>query len=153
MPPAPLLDYYPAMAHDPKSNPHLLAGIRVRLLVIEEALHRMELLLSTPPPETILEEQPNDTNETQQKEIAQKIEKVRRILRDLKKKFDFEVTSRPAKKRLMAEAARLWTVAGNLESKRLKGYGQIPPDVASAIQHPAEELQKIFKEIEKILSL
>lgn len=136
---------------DRAGNPHLIAGIRVRLLVIEEALRRMELWLTMPEAEPIFESAPNDLTGEQKIELAKRIEKIRGMLKDLKKKLDLEMTSRPVKKRLLAEAARLWTVAGNLEAKRLKGYGHIPPEIAATIQTPAEELQKISKEMEAIL--
>ncbi len=147
----PFLSYFGAMAAE--SNSHLIAGIRVRLLVIEEALRRMELWLTAPEAEPILEANLNDLTAEQKNELSKKIEKVRGMLKELKNKLNLEITSRPVKKRLLAEAARLWTVAGNLEEKRLKGYGQIPSEIAATIQSPAEELQKIFKEMEKILSL
>lgn len=147
----PFLSYFGAMAAE--SNPQLIAGIRVRLLVIEEALRRMELWLTAPEAEPILEATPNDLTDLQKIELFRLIEKVRKMLKELKNKLNLEITSRPVKKRLLAEAARLWTVAGNLEAKRLKGYGPIPPEAAEAIHSPAEELQKIFKEMERILSM
>ena len=84
--------------------------------------------------------------------IKKKLESIKENLRQIKRDLNLSQTEESASGVIKGNSAACWEILCDLESKRLKRYGECPPELAQYLDPRTSAMREAFKTIAEIAS-
>lgn len=126
--------------------------ITVGLYVLEKSLERIEeTLTSAQDRERITYEVNDRLNDEVRNAVLQNIEKMRKIIKDLKDELKLQLQEEPIANKIKAEAAHIWQMLCDMRSGGLDRYGKTAKDLSDFLDPKVEELLEIILRIQYLM--
>jgi len=84
--------------------------------------------------------------------IQKKLDSIKANLKQIKKDLNLSQTEESASGVIKGNSAACWEILCDLESKRLKRYGECPPELAQYLDPRTSAMREAFKTIAEIAS-
>jgi len=126
--------------HAIHANEAQLRAIAVRLSLLDEAICRVEQFVHGREVKSIFVVEANSLAPSQREALAAGIGAVRDILRQLRADFHFSVSPRDAAGIVRGECNGQWLSLTEMQSRYLRGYGDVPKELAEYLDPKADEL-------------
>ncbi len=94
----------------------------------------------------------NDLSSAQRGELASSVSRLRRIMDQMRRRLDLEPEAVSARTETRAQCAGLWEVLIETSSRYLRGYGQVPPELARYVDARIDGLITELHEIRRLTS-
>lgn len=88
----------------------------------------------------------------QKKELHRKIAKIRQLMARLRDDLQLEVSVVGTAQSIVGQAALLWEMLIELDSRSLQGYGKVPDELAQYLNPIANQLGAEMNEISRLFS-
>jgi len=128
------------------------SGIETTLSLLDEALLDFEGWAHGRENRSILYEERNLLSEDQRERILIQVQKIRGILAELRDQLDLQPKTDNIAKLILSRCSYLWVTLVELESKRLRRYGEPPEGLAEYLDPRTAQLIDSVKEISRIAS-
>ena len=126
-------------------------SVRIVLLILNRSVDEIEDLCRCNGKNSILYKLENDLNEQERKEIRKKIAHIKRYIAYLTKQFNFEKESKGIKRTISSHIDSLWEIICGIESKRLKGYGEVDISLKEYLDPVINKLIQLLGETSDVL--
>jgi hypothetical protein len=124
-----------------------IRGISTTLALLDKALCEFDQWAKGREIRSVLYQVLNPLSEAQRQLVAAEISQMKGILEEIRDTLHLEVTTRSSDKMITSSCSVLWTSLVEMESRHLRRYGVVPPDLADFIDPRAgrlnDHLQKI----------
>jgi len=104
------------------------------LALLDKALCEFERWAKNDETRSVLYEIRNTLSEDQQNGILTEVSAMRKVLLELKVALNLEPTVRSVPKMIAGSCAVLWASLVELETKRLRRYGEVPPTLSEFLE-------------------
>ena len=105
-------------------------GIEASLALLDESICRFEEWAGGRQVRSVLYLESNGLNPAQRQKILAEVRSMRAILRELREVFGLEPHIETAAKSIWSHCSNLWVTLAEMESKRMRGYGEAPEGFA-----------------------
>ena len=122
-------------------------GIGTALVFLDENLCEFEKLVKSNGIKSEFYVEKNNLSSEQRKKILFEIEKIRKILKELKGALKLTGTVNEIDKTIWGHCSGLWEVLVETESKYLKRYGKVPPGLPEYLDPKIAEIIESIKHI------
>jgi hypothetical protein len=101
---------------------------------------------------SVLYEIRNTLSDAQRELIAVEVAEMKNILEEVRSNLSLEVTTRYVDKIFLGSCSILWTYLMELEGRRLKKYGEVPPGLAEYLDPQVDTLNERLRSIGEIVA-
>ena len=122
------------------ANEAQLRAIAVRLNLLDEAICTVEQFVRGRETHSVFLVESNTLTPGQREALAAGISAIRDILRQLRADFHFSVSPRDAAGIVRGECNGQWMPLTEMQSRYLRGYGEVPKELAEYLDPKAERL-------------
>ncbi|MEW6138783.1 MAG: hypothetical protein AB1733_11170 [Thermodesulfobacteriota bacterium] len=126
-----------------------IRGISATLSLLDENLCEFEQWANGHEVRSVLYEVRNTLSGVQRQEIAKRVAKMQRLLREVRDALSLEGTVRSVDRMIVASCAIQWSSLVELESNRLRRYGEVPPTLAQYLDPVLTVLDDDLRAISK----
>ncbi len=127
-----------------------IRGISTTLSLLDEDLCEFEQWANGHSVTSVLYEVRNTLSAVQRQLIAERVAKMRVILKEVKDALNLEGSVHRVDKMIVGSCAVLWVSLVELESDRLQRYGQLPPGLAQYLDPKVAVLNEDLNQISQI---
>ncbi len=127
-----------------------IRGISTTLSLLDEDLCEFEQWANGQGVTSVLYEVRNTLSAVQRQLIAERVAKMRVILKEVKDALNLEGSVHRVDKMIVGSCAVLWVSLVELESDRLRRYGQLPPGLAQYLDPKVAVLNEDLNQISQI---
>lgn len=92
----------------------------------------------------------NRLTEKQRERLLTEIQRIREQMRQIKRELKLPVRVEDVAKKIWGHSAGFWEIAAEMESKRLKGYGEVSASLTAYLDPRVAELMKHLQTISAI---
>jgi uncharacterized protein YjgD (DUF1641 family) len=121
--------------------------ISVTAKTIEEELNDLELLLSSQKIDSRIKKIIPSFSDEEKKYLIEKIGELRKLNNRMFEALNLESSEITEAQIVKGKITYLWTVLVDSKAKALKGYGELPDDIAQTLDSYIDPLLKIIDEI------
>ena len=129
-----------------------IRGISVTLSLLDEDLWEFDQWAKGQEVRSVLYEVRNTLSEGQRQLIAEQVAKMREILRELRDTLGLEGFLHLVDKMVASSCAMQWASLLELESSRLRRYGELPPGLAEYLDPKVSILNEELGRISRIVA-
>lgn len=133
-------------------NEHQQRRIEVSLALVDRTLLEMERFYFSEKP--LISEMihiTSDLRKEEKEEILQLIEQFRQGLRSVREKFQLKPQSVNLRRLLRSYFSHFWSVLHDCRSAKLRGYGQVDPELARSLDPEITRLIALAERLEQII--
>lgn len=94
----------------------------------------------------------NPLSGVQRQSVAMEVSQMKRMLEEIRSTLDLDVTVRSVDKMITSSCSVLWVSLVELESRHLRSYGVVPPDLAEYMDPQVETLNVRMRRIADIVA-
>jgi hypothetical protein len=124
-----------------------LRGISATLSLLDENLCEFEEWAKGHAVRSVLYELRNTLSAVQRQEIAERVAKMQRLLKEVHNTLNLEGTVRSVDRMIVASCTIQWSSLVELKSNRLRRYGEVPPSLGEYLDPILEELNEDLRAI------
>jgi hypothetical protein len=125
--------------------------IGTALAVLDETVCEFEQWAKGREIHSVLYSESNSLTPEQPEGVLSEVGKIRDVLAKVKAAFGLEENIRNASNTIWSQCSGLWATLAEMASKRLKGYGEPPPDFAEYWEPKISELEEHINHILEVL--
>ena len=125
-------------------------GIETALGLLDETLLEFEAWAHGRENMSVLYQERNTLSEDQREKILIQVEKIRRVLVEIRDDLDLRTRTGNVAKSILSQCSFLWVSLVELESKHLRRYGEPPEGLAEYLDPKTAQLIDSVKEISRI---
>jgi hypothetical protein len=100
----------------------------------------------------VMYQQQDTLSPDQKAELRSKITKVRHLMTRLRDDLQLEPSLQATSQSIVGQAALLWEMLTDLDSRGLRGYGKVPDELAQYLDPIGEQLAAEMNEISRLFS-
>jgi len=119
-------------------------SLTVTVRKIDEQMNRLERALRHGTEAGLLYTIRDSYSPAEKEHLLEQIVRVRRVLKILKEKFHLEPMETDLRRIVVATASHLWVILEDSKSRRLKGYGEVPEELARELDPLLDELIRLI---------
>ncbi|MBN2175228.1 MAG: hypothetical protein JW731_13925 [Bacteroidales bacterium] len=123
-----------------------LRSVSVTMYLIEKSIIETEELLLNKS-KGVCFEVINDLQEYEVQMMLEKISGLKKLINNLATKYQLKKNTSFTSRILQAKYSRMWEILGDTFSKRLKGFGELPDDVASELDSDLNQMMEIIEQL------
>ncbi|GBC76829.1 hypothetical protein HRbin08_00297 [bacterium HR08] len=133
-------------------NEHQRRRLEVSFGLLDRALVEMErLYLSSDLPQGAMFEVTSDLTPDERAHIRMTIARVRDRLRRLREQFQLQPQRREVRSLLRGYFAHFWAVLSDCRADKLRGYGEVAPQLKQALDPEVEALLIAVQRLEQVI--
>ncbi|MEW6005284.1 MAG: hypothetical protein AB1695_08220 [Stygiobacter sp.] len=121
--------------------------ISVTAKTVEDELNYIELLLTSQKIESEIKKIIPSFSDEEKKYLLEKIRELRKLNKRMFEELNLESSEITEAQIVKGKITYLWTVLVDSKAKALKGYGNLPDDIAKSLDSYIDSLLKIITEI------
>jgi hypothetical protein len=121
--------------------------------MLEKSLERIWETLTAGDKERITYKVNNCPDKQVQNAVLQDVEKIRKIIRDLKDELNLRSEEESIARKIRGEAAHMWEMLSDMNSSGLDRYGKTPKELADFWDPKVEELIEISLRIRYLIDV
>jgi hypothetical protein len=129
-----------------------IRGISVTLSDLDKVMCEFDQWSKGYEVRSVLYEMRNTLSHEQRQRIAVEIAHVRTMLRSIRDRLELPVTVRSADRSIVSFCAVLWSSLVELEGRRLRRYGEVPPGLAEYLDPKVATLSERLQSIADIVA-
>lgn len=129
-----------------------MRGISTTLALLDKALCEFEQWAKGHEIRSVLYQVLNPLSEAQRQLIVVEVAELKRLLEEIRDHLNLEGTVRSADKMIMGSCSVLWASVVELESDRLKRYGEAPAGLAEYLDPLVVSLNTHLRRISRIVA-
>jgi len=88
----------------------------------------------------------------QRKALLVEIERLRELMAEIKRDLRLRIDAEDVARRIWGTSAGFWEIVAEMESKRLKGYGEVAPSLAGYLDPRVERLLKLLQAVSGLIA-
>jgi len=131
-------------------NENQRRSIASTLAILDETLCLFEEYISGREVCSVMYEERNRLAEAQKRCLAGEISRIRSVIAGIKEDLGLRPAREDAARKIWAHSTGSWEMVAELESKRLRAYGAVPPALASYLDPKVEQILRRLQEISRI---
>jgi uncharacterized protein YpuA (DUF1002 family) len=132
-------------------NPNHGRVITVGLYLLEKSLENIEEAITARDKERITYKVNHCQDNQVQNAVLQDVEKIRKIIRDLKNELNLQLQEESVARKVRGEAAHMWEMLCDMNSSGLNRYGKTPKELADFLDPRVEALIEISLRIRYLI--
>jgi hypothetical protein len=136
----------------PLLNEHQHRALSTRLRILDQELHDAEKLAKGKLARGELFDTKSDLTVDETEELLGLIANAREHVRKLRNRFDLLVQSQDARRWLLGHFSALWAMMADSHAAGFKGFGDVSPELAPALDPEVDELIDILNKVKTLAS-
>lgn len=125
-------------------------NLRIVLNLVEEKMKAVESRLARPEESGLLYTVKSDLHPDVEATLRRQVAAAYMLIRRLKARFALPTETTLASREILKGLPQLWVMLQESESRRLRGYGDIDPDDAAALDPLIEQLAQLMLDMEAV---
>jgi len=121
------------------------------LLILDETMDEIEKLCMDKDKKGILYNIVNNLDEKEKVKVIENINRIREIIKDIATSIDIKKKRFETKRLISSRIASLWEMICEIESNRLKGYGDVSKSLKEYLDPFVNKIIALLNDIEKVL--
>ncbi|MCX8082010.1 MAG: hypothetical protein N3D17_01215 [bacterium] len=121
------------------------------LLILNEIVDDIENLCNTSDKKSILYDIVNNLSEKEKSRVVESTGKIKKVIEDIGKTLNIKKKRYEIKNLISSRVASLWEMVCEIESKRLKGYGEVSKSLKEYLDPKVFTITQLLEEIEEVL--
>ncbi|HOL21646.1 MAG TPA: hypothetical protein PLQ41_02165 [bacterium] len=121
------------------------------LLILNEVIDEIEDLCTTGDKKSILYEVVNNLNDREKSRVFEATGRIKESIQDIAKTLNIKKKRYEIKNLISSRIASLWEIVYEIESKRLKGYGEVSKTLKEYLDPEVTKITQLLEGIEEIL--
>jgi len=121
------------------------------LLILDETMDEIEELCISKDKKGILYDVVNNLSEKEKGRVVEDINRIREIIREIAKGINIKKKRYETKRLISSRIASLWEMIYEIESNRLKGYGDVSKSLREYLDPEVDKIIHLLNDIEGVL--
>jgi len=121
------------------------------LLILDETMDEIEELCISQDKKGILYDVVNNLSEKEKGRVVEDINRIREIIREIAKDINIKKKRYETKRLISSRIASLWEMIYEIESNRLKGYGDVSKSLREYLDPAVDKIIHLLNDIEGVL--
>ena len=121
------------------------------LLILDETMDEIEELCMTQDEKGILYDVVNNLSEKEKGRVVEDINRIREVIREIARGINIKKKRYETKRLISSRIASLWEMIYEIESNRLKGYGDISKSLKEYLDPEVDKIIHLLNDIEGVL--
>jgi hypothetical protein len=121
------------------------------LLILDETMDEIEELCISKDKKGILYDVVNNLSENEKGRVVEDINRIREIIREIAKGINIKKKRYETKRLISSRIASLWEMIYEIESNRLKGYGDVSKSLKEYLDPEVDKIIHLLNDIEGVL--
>lgn len=127
-------------------------SLHIILSLIEEKMRAVTFRLAHPEEQALMFEVHNDLSSDTPQMVQEKVAEVSGLIQLLRDRLALPREVKPTSRELITGLAQLWVFLQESDSKGLRRFGDVDPDVSPALDAQIEKLANLMLEMEDVIS-
>ncbi|MCM8821189.1 MAG: hypothetical protein NC932_04485 [Candidatus Omnitrophica bacterium] len=121
------------------------------LLILNEVIDEIDDLCSTEGRKSILYEVVNNLDEKEKSNVLKTTGEIKELIKNISTVLNIKKKRYETKRSISSRVSSLWEMICEIESKRLKGYGDVSPSLKEYLDPAVSRIIRLLKNIEVFL--
>jgi len=121
------------------------------LLILDETMDEIEELCMTQDKKGILYDVVNNLSEKEKGRVVEDINRIREVIREIARGINIKKKRYETKRLISSRIASLWEMIYEIESNRLKGYGDVSKSLKEYLDPEVDKIIHLLNDIEGVL--
>jgi len=121
------------------------------LLILDETMDEIEELCMTQGKKGILYDVVNNLSEKEKGRVVEDINRIREVIREIARGINIKKKRYETKRLISSRIASLWEMIYEIESSRLKGYGDVSKSLKEYLDPAVDKIIHLLNDIEGVL--
>jgi len=121
------------------------------LLILDETMDEIEELCMTQDEKGILYDVVNNLSEKEKGRVVEDINRIREVIREIARGINIKKKRYETKRLISSRIASLWEMIYEIESNRLKGYGDVSKSLKEYLDPEVDKIIHLLNDIEGVL--
>lgn len=133
-------------------NPAQKNSLRISLMLVEKGMLEVDRLIAAGEHDGILFRIIDDLGDGTKTSIRQLIEEVRELIKEMRDRFQLEIEVERKSRTIFGKAPLLWEMVTDSDASRLRGYGEIDPQLKEILDPSIKRLGQILLRMHYLVS-
>jgi hypothetical protein len=142
-----------SQAFENELNEHQHRALSSRLSSIERELYKAERLLNGDLANGELFATTSDITQAEAKELLTIIGAARQVIAELKSQFALTTKTEAVRAWLLGHFSIIWTILEDCHSNKLKGFGEVSPELSQALDPKIDQLITLVNSVSKRVTI